>query len=130
MDRRAEHLPHALPVPEQVVDERAERARAAAQQPAEHDAAPDVEQAPAPLLEWPEQLERLRRQQAPGHRLGDEWLEDAIGQRDLVVARRRDRLGFLAQIVGRLCPLEVLLEERSIYRQQLLEDRLKILGVD
>ena len=125
-NRRADRLAHAQPVAVQVVDEEPEVARPPAQQPAEHDAAADVQQAPAPAIDVAEQLARLGRQQADRDLFGEELVEDLTGLLDLVLAAGRVRFFFLLERLRILAARQLLFEDRLVRVEQGLQCELEI----
>ena len=117
--RVAQRLANAQPVPPKVVVERAERARPAADQPAEDDAAANVAQAPGPLLHRPQLVQGLGRHQTQRDLVRDEPLEDPVCKRELVLAARRALERVLLQPFGVPGPLKLLGENRLIAGKQL-----------
>jgi hypothetical protein len=128
--RRAERLPNTDPIAIKIIGKGAERARSAAEQPAENDATPDVEQAPPPALDRTELRAALRRQQPDGYLLCQEILEDAVCEGELVLAIWRLAGRCVLQRLGRIRLFELLLEDRLIRRQQSFEGELEIFVVE
>jgi hypothetical protein len=125
-DGRAQRLAHAEPIPVEVIGRQAEVARASAQQPAEDDAAADVQQAPAPVLGRPEQLARLRGQQRDGHLLVDEGREQALGGGDLRVAVGLRGIRLLGERVEIRRAFQVFLEDGAVRLHEGLEHQAEI----
>ena len=126
----AERLADTEPVPVEVIRVRTERARAAADEPAELDAAADVPQAPLPTLDGAELLPALRRQQPQCDLLVAEPLEDAIRELELFVAARRMLERVFRQCIGRARLLERFRENRLVRCEQLAQHELKVFVVE
>ena len=128
-DRRAERLANAEPVAIEIIGKGAERPRAAAHQPAEDDAAADVQQAPPPALGRAELVACLRRQQSDGHFLGQKLIENAVGEGEFVLAIGRLSRRRLLQRIRRIRLPELLFEDRLVRREERLERELEVFVV-
>src|SRR5437762_459260 len=88
-DRPPQRLADAQPILVEIVGKCPEVARAPAYQPSEDDAAANVLQAQAPLIDRSEVFPNLRRKHSLGNLVGEECPEDLVGPGDLVFALRR-----------------------------------------
>ena len=124
-DRRAQHLAHAQPVAVQVIGRQAEAAWPSAHQPAEDDAAANVQQAPAPIFDRTEQFAGLGRQQREGHFLVGEVAEQALRRRDFGLAVGLGFFGFVSQRLQVACALQVFFQNRPVHLDQSRQNDLK-----